>query len=183
MKTAITVWGDRVSPVFDSAQKLLIAEIENKKITSRRYEPFDPDLLYRLTERLNELNIGVFLCGAISTIPANTIEHSGVELIAFISGNVDEILQEYAKGRPIIPTYLMPGCKCRHRMQKNKERAACSGFSTDKENIILRNGKQRQFQAKERGRGGFDAGRGKCRSGSRIDGKPGRQGGRKALDK
>ncbi|MFH2067355.1 MAG: NifB/NifX family molybdenum-iron cluster-binding protein [Pseudomonadota bacterium] len=161
MKTAITVWGDRISPVFDSARKLLIAEIENKKITGRRYEPFDPDLPYRLTERLNELNIGVFLCGAISTIPANTIELSGIELISFISGNVDEILQEYAEGKPIIPTYLMPGCKCRHRMRKNRERMACP----------------------DEGRKKIDNGPGKFGSGSRGNREPGRRGHSKALNK
>jgi predicted Fe-Mo cluster-binding NifX family protein len=71
MKFAITVWGERVSPVFDSARQLLIVEIEDKRITSRRYEPFDPDLPYRLNERLAELNIEVFVCGAISKAPAN----------------------------------------------------------------------------------------------------------------
>ncbi|RJP81356.1 MAG: dinitrogenase iron-molybdenum cofactor biosynthesis domain-containing protein [Desulfobacteraceae bacterium] len=161
MKTAITVWGDRISPVFDSARKLLIAEIENQKITSRRYEPFDPDLPYRLAERLNELNIGVFLCGAISTIPANTIELSGIELISFISGNVDEILQEYAEGKPIIPTYLMPGCKCRHRMRKNRERMACP----------------------DQGRKKFDNGPGKFGSDSRGNREPGRRGHSKAPHK
>jgi predicted Fe-Mo cluster-binding NifX family protein len=116
MKTAITVWGERVSPVFDSAQKLLIAEIIDKKVMNKQYELFDPDLPHLLAERLTKLNIEVFFCGAISTIPANTIELSGIQLISFISGDVNEILQGYAEGIPIIPTYLMPGCKCRHRV-------------------------------------------------------------------
>ena len=45
MKVALTAWGDRISPVFDSAHTLLIAEIKNKQIISKHYESFE--LLYR----------------------------------------------------------------------------------------------------------------------------------------
>jgi predicted Fe-Mo cluster-binding NifX family protein len=40
MKIAITTWGNRVSPVFDAAKTLLIADIENQSIHSKKYEVF-----------------------------------------------------------------------------------------------------------------------------------------------
>lgn len=132
MKTAITVWGERVSPVFDSARKLLIAEIKDKQVVSKKVESFDPDLPHLLTKRLSDLNITVFFCGAISTIPASTIELSGIKLISFIAGNVDEILKAYSEGLPIIPAFLMPGCKCRHRMNRRKGRNMNTRFAAKK---------------------------------------------------
>ncbi len=43
MKIALTVWGNRISPVFDSAQTLLVAQIKNDKVIKKSYERFDSD--------------------------------------------------------------------------------------------------------------------------------------------
>ncbi len=120
MKTALTVWENRISPVFDSAHMLLMVEIENNKILNKRHEPFDPTLPLRLIERLIELDIAVLICGAISETPANMIEARAIKLIPFISGNADDVLKHYAQGHPIIPAFLMPGCD-----RKRKRQAQC----------------------------------------------------------
>jgi len=118
MKAAITIWEDRVSPVFDSAQMLLIAEIKDSIVIQKHFEPFNPEMPIRLTERLNELDAGVLICGAISELPARTIEACGIELIPFIAGNVNEILALYAKGIALVPGFLMPGCGYKRKRQK-----------------------------------------------------------------
>lgn len=41
MKIALTIWGNRISPVFESAQNLLIVRIENQKVIDKAYETFD----------------------------------------------------------------------------------------------------------------------------------------------
>ena len=45
MNIAMTVWGDRVSPVLDCARTLLVAEVEHGRILSRSYQRFDADSL------------------------------------------------------------------------------------------------------------------------------------------
>jgi len=109
MKTALTIWGNRISPVFDSANTLLIVEIKNQQVCSRRYEPFYPHSSSRLAERLADLDIEVLICGAISELPANIIEFAGVKLISFITGSVDEVLDAYVRGATFVYTFLMPG--------------------------------------------------------------------------
>ncbi|WP_457552774.1 NifB/NifX family molybdenum-iron cluster-binding protein [Desulfobacula sp.] len=110
MKIAITVWDKRISPVFDSAHTLLIAEIKNKKIKHISYKSFNPQLEAQLTEELSRLGINVLICGAISEIYSTLIEASAIQLIPFINGNANEVLESYAKGNSLIPTFLMPGC-------------------------------------------------------------------------
>lgn len=110
MKVALTVWDDRISPVFDSARMLLIAEIEDNTIRGRQYQTFNPGMPAQLTNMLKGLDITVIICGAISEIPANSLEAAGIRLISFISGNANEILEKYSKGKPIIREYIMPGC-------------------------------------------------------------------------
>lgn len=121
MKTALTVWENRISPVFDSAHMLLVVEIKNEKIISRRHEPFNPERPLRLTDRLHELEVAVLICGAISEMPAKMIDACDIKLIPFIAGNTDEVLEYYAKGLPLIPMFLMPGCD-RERRKKARFR-------------------------------------------------------------
>lgn len=110
MKVAVTVWGDRISPVFDSAHTLLVAEIKDSRVVKTRYESFDPDMPSQLTRMLDSLGVSVLICGAISELPARTIETDGIDLIPFISGAPEEVLACYATDARVGSAYLMPGC-------------------------------------------------------------------------
>jgi predicted Fe-Mo cluster-binding NifX family protein len=114
-KVALTVWGDRISPVFDSANTLLIVEIENKQAINRHLESFNSTKPSLLMERLIEQKVSVLICGAISEFPAHLIENSRLRLIPFITGNVDKIIDKYMKGASLVPTFSMPGCGSNRR--------------------------------------------------------------------
>jgi predicted Fe-Mo cluster-binding NifX family protein len=115
MGIVITIWGNRISPVFDSSKTLLIVEIAGNRIVNRSQESFAPDKLKFLERRLKELNISTVISGAISEKPAQFIEDSGFVLIPFISGFVDDVLESIKNNEPITPKFLMPGCKCQKR--------------------------------------------------------------------
>jgi predicted Fe-Mo cluster-binding NifX family protein len=110
MKTALCVWQDRISPVFDSAQMLLIAEIERKKITGRRYEamPFNSPSSRAL--KIFNLGVDVLICGAISRLYADMIEAYNIHLIPFVAGNSEQVLNAYVKNALPAPEFQMPGC-------------------------------------------------------------------------
>ena len=110
MKVAVTIWKDRISPVFDASRRLLIAEIENDRVTDRSYVFFDPGWPADLVKTLAMLDVPVLICGAVSQDPATIINAGGITLIPFIAGEVDRVLDEYAKGNPLEPTFVMPGC-------------------------------------------------------------------------
>jgi len=110
MKIAVTVWDERISPVFDSAHMFLIADIKNKKIKKISYQSFNPQIEPRFAEDLNQRGVEVLICGAISENHAALIEASAIQLIPFIGGNVNEVLGAYVNGNPIAPAFLMPGC-------------------------------------------------------------------------
>jgi len=110
MRVAVTVWDKRIAPVFDSSHTLLIVDIKNQEIKNISYKPFNPELAAHLTEDLNHLDIEVFICGAISQAHSTLIEACTIKLIPFIRGNANKVLESYARGNPIIPAFLMPGC-------------------------------------------------------------------------
>jgi predicted Fe-Mo cluster-binding NifX family protein len=110
MKVAVTVWENRISPVFDASRRLLIVEIDNDRVTDRSYLFFDPGRPSNLAKTLAMLDVPVLICGAVSQAPAASISAGGIRLIPFIAGEVDRVLEVYAKGSPLAPTFAMPGC-------------------------------------------------------------------------
>ena len=102
MITALTIWENRISPVFDSSHTLLVAQIENNKIANRHLEPFNPSLPSHFADRLNAIGVEVLICGAISQLPADIIEAIGIKLVPFITGYTDEILENLEKNKAIV---------------------------------------------------------------------------------
>lgn len=111
MKLAVTVWDERISPVFDSARTLLLADIKDARIKNISYQSFTPQFTDRLTGELSRLGIDVLICGAISEIHSTLIESCAIRLIPFISGNVKQVVEAYAMGNPLVPSFSMPGCR------------------------------------------------------------------------
>jgi predicted Fe-Mo cluster-binding NifX family protein len=118
MKTALTVWGKWISPVFDSAQTILIAEIENGSIVNRQLFTFEAEHPSSLAKLLKNQEVAVLICGAISEYPARVLENESLAVVPFITGNTEAILQTLARGKPIVPCYLMPGCKVRNFLRQ-----------------------------------------------------------------
>lgn len=109
MKIAVTVWGKRISPVFDSAGTLLVVRTKDNKVVEKYHESIDRDAT-PVPDKLKEMGVSVLICGAISRIPANRIACSGITLIPFITGNAAQVVEMYLNNDPVPPSCFMPGC-------------------------------------------------------------------------
>lgn len=114
MKLAITIWGNRVSPVFDAASTLLVANIENRIILKQHYTSFDPETLSDLIKNLKKMQVSVLICGAISTKPADLIVENDIKLISFVTGNTADFLENFARKQTIAKSFMMPGCSTQY---------------------------------------------------------------------
>ena len=159
MKIAVTVWEDRVSPVFDSSRKLLIADIVNEQVIGRLLRPFNPEPVSRLGDLLCTLQIEVLICGAISQPPSDIIESSGVKLISFIGGKTNDILETFSKGGPIVPEFLMPGCGRQNRGRRRRHNLFLSE-TMEVINMPKRDGTGPTGQGGGKGKGGCKPGQG-----------------------
>ncbi len=121
-KIAVTVWGQRVSPVFDSARTLLITEINGNSLTATSRIAFDPERPLELLHLLRAQKVMVIICGAVSEGPAAMIEAAGIELIPFIAGDVHRVLEHFLQGQALDSSFRMPGCGknicCRGRIRR-----------------------------------------------------------------
>lgn len=122
---AITVWGERISPVFDSARTLLIVEIDGNTIINSAHLTFDPDRPLELVQMLQRQQVALVICGAVSEQPAAILETAGIRLLPFVAGEVNHILERYCKGRSLGREFRMPGCSnnfcCHGRIRRGRE--------------------------------------------------------------
>lgn len=119
MKVAITVWGNRISPVFDSANTLMIAQVDNSKIVNRIFEGFNPTITNQIASVLKNYQIDVLICGALTQRQSEIIEQSGIKLISFVSGNAEKVLNAFVKEPLMIVDFLMPGTITHTTLSKN----------------------------------------------------------------
>lgn len=110
MKVALTVWEDRISPLFDSSRTLLIADIKARGVGEKRLEPFECDSAFSRAEKLDELGVKVLICGGISSFFASLIEAHHIRIIPFAAGAVDEVMEAYVTGNLSNKRFRMPGC-------------------------------------------------------------------------
>ncbi|WP_161629982.1 NifB/NifX family molybdenum-iron cluster-binding protein [Desulfogranum mediterraneum] len=106
----MTVWENRVSPVFDSARTLLIVELVDTEITSQHLQQFDPQRVSQLVQMLVDNGVMILICGAVSEEPAKVLEAAEFELIPFISGDISEVLAMLVVEQPVWSALKMPGC-------------------------------------------------------------------------
>lgn len=121
MIIAIPIWEGKISPVFDTAQKLLVVEVKDKKEESRFLYYIDENDLSQKCHRIRKLDLDTLICGAVSQAFLQMLLSSGLDVIQEISGSVEEVLRAYLQGNVFQPRFLMPGCKRgRHRCGKIK---------------------------------------------------------------
>jgi len=110
MKIAIPIYNESVSNVFDFAHRLLLVEIENGKEANRSEVALESQLLPQRVGQLKSLGVDILVCGAISRVLASMVTASGIQLLPYITGRVDDILQAYLAGQLVKPEFTMPGC-------------------------------------------------------------------------
>ena len=110
MKIAIPTWNGRVSPVFDTASRLLVVEGAEGSETARFETEISEQFLPSKIMRLTGLGIDTLICGAISRPLAYMITTAGIKIIPWISGQVEDVLQAFLTGTLFDPRFIMPGC-------------------------------------------------------------------------
>ncbi|HPQ66409.1 MAG TPA: hypothetical protein PLI51_06760, partial [bacterium] len=105
MKVAIPQWQGRVSPVFDVAGEVLVADSDGGRIRLELGEAAG----FERVRRLVEGNVGVLLCCSISRFLEAAVREAGIDLIPHVCGEVEEILAAWTSGRLRPELFLMPG--------------------------------------------------------------------------
>ena len=109
MRIAVTIWNNRISPVFDVAQNLLMINLDRGEETARRNISLAGLSTPLKIDTLKKNNIEIVLCGAISESFLRLLTTSGIRVEPWISGNIEEVIQAVLQNKLSDPCYRMPG--------------------------------------------------------------------------
>jgi len=118
MHIAVTVWGERISPVFDAAQWLLFIESEGSEVSVQQKRPCRPVEIFRFLQMLEESQTEILICGALCHEPATFLENRGIRVFSFLTGEAMTVVEALLAGRDLTE-YSMPGC--RRRMERCRQ--------------------------------------------------------------
>ena len=114
MKVAMPNRQGRISPVFDTAANLLIAEVQaGRELGRGEVSLTASDPLERARE-VSQLGADVLICGALSWPLEMALSSADVQVIAQVCGDVEQVLTAFREGKLAEDRFLMPGC-CRRR--------------------------------------------------------------------
>ena len=127
MKVGIPTWNGRISPVFDVARRLLVADIEDGKEIGREERAIEEMQPALRAKRLLDLGVSVLVCGAVSGSLEQMLLSSGVRVIPQICGLVEDVLQAFVADRLTEEAFLLPGCCGCGRRRRGRHRGGGSG--------------------------------------------------------
>ncbi len=91
-KIAIPQWQGQVSTVLDFAGKLLLIDIDGQKEIDRSQIDLPEEPMPQRAARLKNLGVDVLICGAISRPLALMITGAGIELLPYVTGHINKVL-------------------------------------------------------------------------------------------
>lgn len=111
MILALTVWKDRIAPVFDVAGNLMVLKIVDGKVESRKFFELPDAFVSGKIMSLSEMGVDTVICGALSQQAAWLLNSYNIKFFSFISGDLEQIIQSYLEGDFNAECYAMPGCR------------------------------------------------------------------------
>jgi predicted Fe-Mo cluster-binding NifX family protein len=110
MKTAFSVWDNRIAPVFDVAQQIHLVETKAGRIVSEKLEALADDMPVQKVACLAELGVDILVCGAVSRPLQEMIAAYDIRIIPFVAGDLREVIEAWLAGKREIALFAMPGC-------------------------------------------------------------------------
>jgi predicted Fe-Mo cluster-binding NifX family protein len=115
MRVAIPQWQGRVSPVFDVAGMIVVADVTDNNEKQRQQVSITAGDPFQRADCLRELGVHVLICGAVTRLGESALVSMNIQVIPYTCGRVDEVLHAFLHGRLESEAFLMPGCDNRIR--------------------------------------------------------------------
>jgi predicted Fe-Mo cluster-binding NifX family protein len=134
MNVAIPTLENRVSPVFDVAQTVILVELNDHRELRRQTLTMHSQDLTRRVGELSQHDVNVLICGAISRPLEAMLGAVGIRVIPQTCGAVEEVVLAFVAGRLNDRAFIMPGCcgRRRHGWRGPRRRADCSRQQEEK---------------------------------------------------
>lgn len=121
-RAAFSIWNNRIAPVFDVARNMLIVDTTDGDYKNSTSYFFFSDKPQERALRLVALEVDQLICGAITNEMADELLQNGIQVISFVAGNYNKVVQAWLTGQLQEGQMKMPGC----RRRKQQHGTNCS---------------------------------------------------------
>jgi predicted Fe-Mo cluster-binding NifX family protein len=109
MRIAIPIFGTRISPRFDCALSFGMFDAEGKRIIESRTISCEGWRDIERVSKLKDLGVDALICGGLPNHLLGILTNSGIKVVPWIAGNVDEALALFLQNRLDPGMILCPG--------------------------------------------------------------------------
>jgi len=110
MRIGISHWQGRVAPVFDVSEHLCLVQVENGTEMERQEAMLVQRGPLQRAQEVSNLGVGVLLCGAVSRELETALMGRGIQVVPFLCGDREAVLNSFLSGNRVDPGFRMPGC-------------------------------------------------------------------------
>ncbi len=114
MKLALSVWNGRIAPVFDASERCLIVDAGSSGSIGDLVV-FSCRTADEKARFLADKGVSTVVCGAVSHEYEEAFIARGIEIVSFIAGPVERVIEAWNAGTLIGAPFSMPGCGCPRR--------------------------------------------------------------------
>jgi len=118
MKTAFSVWEQRIAPVFDTARQVHLVESDGTRIMTEKALALTGEDLPQKVACLADLEVTTLVCGAVSRPLQEQLTAAGITVVPFVAGDLRQVIQASFDGTLTGAAFTMPGCCGRRRMRR-----------------------------------------------------------------
>ena len=125
MKTAFSVWEQRIAPVFDTARQIHLVESDGTRITAEKAHAISGEDVPQKVAWLAEQGVATLVCGAVSRPLQQQLASVGIKVVPFVAGALRQVIQASLDGSLNGAAFTMPGCCGRRRMGRRLGAKRC----------------------------------------------------------
>ena len=105
LKIAIPRMGEIVAPCLEYSATIAIFSVEDGRVTGQLDFPLSSRNPLDRIRLLRDQKVDAIICGGVQDVFEDLVRASGIRLISWVSGNIEELLSLFLKGR------LAPGSR------------------------------------------------------------------------
>ncbi|MBD3289592.1 hypothetical protein GF337_12375 [candidate division KSB1 bacterium] len=128
MNIALATYGDRIASLFESSDRFVIFDSRSGQIEKPRTLIIRDSSPNTLLHQLKANEAQVLICGAISGCTSQMLEGQGIQVIPWVKGHINDVMEAYRTRHLFSPGFRMPGC----RRRGHRGRHWCGGGRTEK---------------------------------------------------
>ncbi len=122
MLVGIPIFQDRIAPRLDCASQMLLLQIENGQVQTKRYVNLVWQNPLLTVNQIREMGVELIICGAVPCFLARMFMYHGIRLIPWVRGEWQEVLGAFLEGKlASTHPWVCPG-RHRHGWKKGKGR-------------------------------------------------------------